>query len=66
MYDMNVIIYLEAIMLCVAIIFLSATFVLLGLSGRMKMFLGDSVGVILWIIRLNKFRKKDENKNRRW
>ena len=57
---MNVIIYIEALMICAGIILLCAAFVFLGLSGRVKTFLSDTWGIILWITLMNKFINKDK------
>ena len=52
--------YVIAILHVSGIVVLCYLFVMFGISGKLKNFLSDSWGVIMWIIGMRKFIKKDE------
>ena len=52
--------YVIAILQVSGIVILCYLFVMFGISGKLKNFLSDSWGVIMWIIGMRKFIKKDE------
>ena len=52
--------YVIAILQVSGIVILCYLFVMFGISGKLKNFLSDSWGIIMWIIGMKKFIKKDE------